>query len=199
MSFMHPRRIVVIQGHPDPQAGHFGHALTDAYAYGAHETGHHITSIRVAELDFTLIRTKQEWDTGMPPPSIQTAQATVAQADHLLIAYPLWLGTLPAHFKGFLEQLLRPHSARAPMPSRRMGTQLLVGKSARIIVTMGMPAFAYRWYFGAHSVRALERSILGPSGVQPIRVSLIGSVETAGDSKRKRWLANMRQLGRNAR
>ena len=34
------------------------------------------------------------------------------------------------------------------------------GKSARIVVTMGMPGFWYRWYFRAHSLRSLQRNIL---------------------------------------
>jgi putative NADPH-quinone reductase len=33
-------------------------------------------------------------------------------------------------------------------------------KSARIIVTLGMPTLRYRWYFRAHSLRSLKRNIL---------------------------------------
>ena len=31
------RRIAIIQGHPDPNGGHFGHALAQSYAEGAPE------------------------------------------------------------------------------------------------------------------------------------------------------------------
>ena len=34
------RRILIIQGHPDPASPHFGHALADAYADGATAAGH---------------------------------------------------------------------------------------------------------------------------------------------------------------
>jgi len=34
------RRVAIIQGHPDPAGGHFGHALADAYAEGALAAGH---------------------------------------------------------------------------------------------------------------------------------------------------------------
>jgi putative NADPH-quinone reductase len=49
----------------------------------------------------------------------------------------------------------------------------LAGKGARIIVTTGMPAPIYRWYFGAHSLKSLERNILGFCGFGPIKESLI--------------------------
>ena len=67
--------------------------------------------------------------------------------------------------------------------------------SARIVVTMGMPALVYRWYFGAHGLKSLERSILGFCGIGPCRESLFGMVETASPAKRARWIAGMRKFG----
>lgn len=34
------KRILVIQGHPDPDSTHFGHALADAYVQSARAAGH---------------------------------------------------------------------------------------------------------------------------------------------------------------
>ncbi len=50
------RRIALIQGHPDPQGGHFGHALAGAYLEAAQAAGSEIRLITVAELDFPLLR-----------------------------------------------------------------------------------------------------------------------------------------------
>jgi putative NADPH-quinone reductase len=74
-------------------------------------------------------------------------EVRVAWADHLVIIYPLWLGSMPGMLKSFFEQLLRPGFAFAPAAGRGMPRKLLKGRSARIIVTMGMPALFYRWYF----------------------------------------------------
>jgi putative NADPH-quinone reductase len=76
--------------------------------------------------------------------------------------------------------------------------KILKGKSARIIVTMGMPGFIYRWWFGAHAVKMLKRNILGFVGVHPIRTSIYGSIEGAGDERRRRWLNEIEALGRDA-
>jgi putative NADPH-quinone reductase len=189
-----PRRIVLIQGHPTPGGGHFGHALADAYARGAAAAGHELRRISVAELDFPLLRSKQEWDHGPVPPTLVPAQQAIAWADHLVLLYPLWLGTLPASFKGFLEQVLRPGFAIDSQQGRF--AKRLAGRSARVVVTMGMPAYIFRWYFGAHGLKSLERNILKFCGIAPIRETLVGSVEAVGDAKRRQWIARLEALGR---
>lgn len=189
------KRIAIIQGHPDSQVRHFGHALADEYAKGAEDGGHEVRRIEVAALDFPLLRTKEEFEKGMAPDSIRRAQETITWADHLVMLYPLWLGTMPALLKGFLEQVFRPGFSHEYGERGRMPRKLLTGKSARIVVTMGMPAFVYRWFFLAHSLRSLERNVLGFSGIGPIASSLIGMVEEDDDKGRMKWLDKMRVLG----
>jgi putative NADPH-quinone reductase len=192
------RRITIIQGHPDPAGGHLCHALADAYAAGADEAGHAVRRIEVARLDFPLLRSQAEFETGAPSADIRAAQEAIGWGEQLVLVYPLWLGTMPALLKGFLEQTFRPGFAFETRP-KDLRAKRLKGRSARIAVTMGMPAFFYRWYFGAHSLKSLERNILGFCGIRPIRASLFGMVEAAADARRQRWLATMRAHGRQAR
>lgn len=189
-------RIAIIQGHPDPGGGHFGHAVADAYAEAARSAGHEVRTIAVAGLDFPVVRSKADWDGGLPPPDIAAAQETIAWAGHLLIVYPLWLGCMPALLKAFLEQALRPGFGTAR--TGRGWKKLLRGRSGRIVVTMGMPAFAYRWIFGAHGVKALKRNILAFCGIGPVRSTLIGGVEAVSWAGRRRALRKMRSLGSRA-
>lgn len=189
------RRIVIIQGHPDPAGRHFCHALADAYAKGARHANHEVRQIEVAGLDFPLLRTAEEYEKGATPASIIAAQTDISWAEHLLIVYPLWLGTMPALLKGFFEQVFRPGFAAEPV-DYKLWRMLLKGKSARVVITMGMPALFYRWFFHAHSLKSLERNILGFCGIKPIRETLIGMVEAADEAKRERWLDKMLALGR---
>ncbi len=189
-----PKRMTIIQGHPDPNERHFGHTLADAYAQGARAAEHEVKRIDVAELQFPFLHSKQDWERGPTPEPIGQSQAAIAWANHLVILYPLWLGAMPALLKGYLEQVLRPGFAFG-YQSQGMPRKLLTGKSARIVVTMGMPALVYRWYFGAHSLKSLERNILRFVGIGPIRASLIGMIE--GDhTRREKWIKRMRVLGR---
>lgn len=189
-------RVVIIQGHPDPAGGHFCHALADAYAEGAGSAGHQVTRIDVALLDFPWLRTKEAFEHDPVPDVLLPAQKAIGQADHLCIVYPLWLGTLPAILKAFLEQVFRPGFAF--VLGGRSWRRPLKGKSARIVVTMGMPVLVYRWYFGAHGLKSLERGILGFCGIAPIRESLLGMIEGASTARRVRWLDAMRRAGARA-
>jgi putative NADPH-quinone reductase len=194
-----PVNIVIIQGHPDARGGHLCHALADAYAKGAGAAGHAVRRIEIGALAFPLIRTREDWATGQPPPDIRAAQEAIAWAGHIVIVYPLWLGTMPALLKAFLEQTARPGFAVAPGSGPKGWRKLLAGRSARVVVTMGIPALVYRWWFGAHSLKSLERNILNFVGIRPVRESLFGMVEQASDATRARWLEKMQALGARGR
>ncbi len=183
--------ITIIDGHPDRRKERFCHALVNAYSEGARRAGHVARTLAVAELDFPILRSREEWEHGELPAQLKYAQESLSWADHLVIIYPLWLGDMPALLKAFLEQVARPgfafgHSGVSPTPGA------LKGKSARIIVTMGMPAIVYRWYFLKHSLSSLKRNILGFVGIHPVRETIIGGVEAA---QHDRWLARVRRLG----
>lgn len=189
------KRILLIQGHPDSDGEHYGHALAARYCEAAEQAGHEVRTLTVAELDFPLLRTKAEFDSRDPPEAIREAQEHINWAEHLVLVYPLWLGTMPALLKGFLEQTFRPGYA---LDLDKPWHGLLKGRSVRIIVTMGMPALFYRWFYRAHSLKSLERNILAFAGLGPIRATLIGMVE--GNVKhRERWLEKVGALGHSGR
>ena len=191
-----PKRIVIIQGHPDPSPERFCRALERTYAEGARAVAHEVRRIDVATLDFGLVRSQAEWQSSEPMADIKAAQRDIAWAEHLVIVFPLWLGGMPGLLKGFLEQVLRPGFAVSGEAGGSDWKQLLKGRSARIVVTMGMPAFVYRWYFGAHSLKSLERNILKFVGIRPIRETLIGMVAAQDGSARAAWLKTMEAFGR---
>jgi putative NADPH-quinone reductase len=192
-----PRRILIIDGHPDPEPQRFVHALAEAYASGAREAGHEIRTVRLSEMTFDLLRSNRDYRHGEVPEAITDVQNAIARSDHLIVLFPLWLGGMPALLKGLLEQSLRPGFAFVYADGKGLPKKRLKGKSVRIVVTMGMPAFVYRWYFCAHSLKSLERNILRFVGFGPIRTSVVGSVE-ASAKKRERWLDRIRRYGRAA-
>ena len=101
-----------------------------------------------------------------------------------------------ALLKGFLEQVARPGFAISNTEGGSLPKKLLAGRSARVVVTMGTPALIYRWYFRAHSLKALERNILGFVGFAPIHETLVGSVEGLDPEERAGWLVKLGVLGR---
>jgi putative NADPH-quinone reductase len=195
---MKPKRILLIQGHPDAGAVHLCHALADAYADGAAECGHEVRRIDVAKLDFPVLRSAAEWENGEVPAALRPAQDDIVWSQHLVVFFPLWLGDMPALLKAFLEQVARPGFAFHDDGNGGFGKKGLSGRSARVVVTMGMPAAVYRYFYRAHSVRSLERNVLGFVGIAPVHETLVGMVDRLDEPARTKWLARLRDLGREA-
>ena len=190
------RRILILDGHPHTDRDHFIHALASAYVEGAQDL-HETCRIDLANLEFPVLRDPEEWKSGALPEGLRGVQEAITWADHLVILYPLWLGDCPALLKALLEQVARPGFAVEPAESG-LFHKLLKGKSARLIVSMGMPAAAYSLYFRAHSVKSLKRNILQFVGISPVRISLVGHVDK-GEAYRKKWLTKVEKLGRFGR
>ena len=140
------RRVLIIVGHPDPHPDRFCRRLAEAYAEGAGAAGHKLRRIDLATIDFPMLRTNEEFQHGPVPESLKPAADAIAWAEHIVFVFPLWLGTMPSLLKAFLEQTMRPGIAFAYPQGKGGGfaTTLLKGRSARLVVTMGMPAFFYR-------------------------------------------------------
>jgi len=161
-------RITVIQGHPDGDSHHLGHALSEAYTQAARDAGHDVRVIEVGKLDFPLIRNKMEWENDPLPPELSEAQNDLLWAEHWALFYPIWLGAMPAMLKGFLEQVLRP-----------MATNTLV----------------YKYFYGAHTVKALERNILKFCGIDPVKTTLIGEVYKKSPKQLERSIKQVTAYG----
>jgi putative NADPH-quinone reductase len=190
------KRILLIQGHPDPCPDHLCHALAHAYASGATGAGHEVRQTNVALLDFPLLRSQREWEHDTLPAALRQAQDDITWSQHLVIFFPLWLGDMPALFKGFLEQVARPGFAFGGDRLSPMAKKPLAGRSARVVVTMGMPAMLYRLYFRAHSIKSLKRNVLRFIGIRPVRETLIGMVGKTDASTVCSLVAKLEEMGR---
>ncbi len=195
-----PRRILIIVGHPDSSPKRLCRALAEAYVEGAQSAGHDVRQVDIATLDFPVLRTMEEFADRTLPVTLEDAAQAIKDAEHIVFVFPLWLGTMPALLKAFLEQVMRPGVAFAYPETGKGGfaKTLLKGRSARVIVTMGMPASFYRlWYLG-HGVAGMRRNILNFVGISPVRETLFGMVEGVSSAKRMKWIEDVRALGKRA-
>jgi putative NADPH-quinone reductase len=184
-------KIAIVVGHA--RKGALCEALGEAYARGAKAGGHTVTLVITSKMSFDPIL-HEGFERVQPlEPDLAVAHDAMLAADHLVFIFPLWLGTFPAILKGFLERVLQPDLVEPARQGRFV--KLLKGKSARVIMTMGMPGFVYRWYFGAHALKVLKRNILEFVGVSPVRSTIYGSVGTVSHDQRRRWLDEVEAIG----
>ncbi|MFN3816334.1 NAD(P)H-dependent oxidoreductase [Brevundimonas sp.] len=188
-----PRRILIIEGHPDPSPQRLCHGLAEAYREGAREAGHTLRTLILGDLDIPLLNSRAAWE-GPAPQIVEACQQDLLWAQHVVVIYPLWLGDVPAVLKAFIEQVFRPGFAFDP--KRKATGGQLKGRSARLVVTMGMPGWLYFSWFSAHSLRIFRRNVLQFVGIGPVRNTVFGMVEGASAEKRRVWLDEMTRLGR---
>lgn len=92
----------------------------EAYRRGAEAGGHNATLFVTSRMIFNPIL--HEGFTNIQPlePDLKMAYDAIKEADHLVFIFPLWLGTLPAIFKSFLERVLQPGLVE---PSKKASSQ----------------------------------------------------------------------------
>lgn len=191
-------RVLILDGHPDGNPARFCHALAESYAAGATGAGHEVRRVRLCDLDFPDLTRRDDWQTPSTPAAVVAVQQDITWAQHLVIIYPLWLGSMPARLKALFEQAFRPGYAFG-QGERSIGDGRLKGRTARVIVTMGMPASIYRGFYLSHSLKALKRNILAFVGIGPTRATLVGNVEGIDEGRLRRWLGEVSALGARAR
>lgn len=169
------KRVLVMNGHPDPAAGRYCAALCTAYAEGAQSSGYATQRLDVGALPRT-----ERW--------LRNDAAEILErlwlADRLFITFPMWLGGPPPALRLILEEFSRWHESAAA----RLGEP---AKEAHVVVTASLPGFVYRTNRG-DPIGEWARSVPGRRIVQTI---LIGSVETITREDRSRWLSTVRRLG----
>lgn len=133
-------------------------------------------------------------------PDLVAAQQAITAVRHLVLVYPSWWGTWPALLKGFVDRAFTPGFAFRYHPGGAGWDKLLTGRSARVVVTMDWPVWAFHLLQGAPGNRAMARSTLGFCGVAPVRFTELGPVVRSTPEQRQAWLARVRdQAARDAR
>jgi putative NADPH-quinone reductase len=190
-------KIMVVVGHPQQQ-NTFCEALGKAYAEGAERAGHAVTLFALARMTFDPILREGYHQEQPLEPDLKGAYQALAACDHLVIVFPLWCGDMPALLKGFIERLLQPDLIARQNSENAMDWHIFQNKTARIVMTMGMPVSIYRWFYRGHALKLLKRNILHFIGIKPVRHTLYGMIGTSKPEQRERWLAEMRELGKVA-
>jgi len=72
------------------------------------------------------------------------------------------------------------------------------GRSAQLIVTMDTPPWYYRWVFRMPGHNQMKKTILEFSGIKPVKVISIGSINTSTEQQRVKWIDKVTKLGSSA-
>jgi len=193
MKYPMPKKILIIQGHPDNQSYNF--SLHAAYKKGALTSGAEVQEIFVGQLDFNLnlqygYRQRTELE-----PCLLEAQEKIKWAEHIVIFYPVWWGSVPAILKGFFDRVFLPGFAFKKREGSLLWDYGLRGRSARIVSTLDQPVWFYSLINGAPSDKAIKKMTLNFCGISPVRITNIGPIRLSSEKFREKWLRRIEALG----
>lgn len=201
------RNILIVVAHPEPKS--FNHAMADAAAAALRRAGHEVLvsdlcaegfRADIGRGDMTSVadpgrfhvqaeQAKAARDAAFAP-DIAREQARVAEADNLILQFPLWWGGPPAILKGWIDRVLA--YGFGYVDGRRFDTGLFRGRRAMLSVTTGgTPA-----RFAADGVYGPIRPILMP--LQKLALEYMGfdvapahvayGAPRAGEAERRAYL-----------
>jgi len=146
------RNILIVVAHPDPAS--FNHALANSTAEALRQAGHKVTVSDLAAEGFRAdvgphdvteradparfhVQAEQANATSSDAfaEDIRREQARVAEADNIILQFPMWWGGPPALMKGWIDRVLS--YGFAYVDGRRFETGVFKGRRAMISVTTG--------------------------------------------------------------
>lgn len=190
-----PKRIAVFLGHPDSES--YCGTLADIYVRKAETAGAHVRYTDLGTLKFDPILHQGYKTVQKLEPDLLKAQRDIYWANHLVFVYPLWWGSMPALLKGFIDRAFHPgFGFRFRDETSYRWDQLLVGRSARLIITMDGPPLLIRFLYGSPGVHMMKGMTLEFCGIGPVRVSQFGSVKRATRARKLLWKMEVEDIGR---
>lgn len=188
-----PPRTLVVIGHPRP--GSFCEALAEAYIEGALGARAEVRRLDLARCSFDPdVRLPSPREQPLEP-DLQAAREAILWAQHIVLVFPTWWGTMPARLKGFLDRVLAPGFAFEDREDDTGWDKLLTGRTGHLFTTMDTPPFVYRWIYGAPGLNAAGRATFDFCGIAPVRRTIFGPVKPACEGTRANWLTAAREHG----
>jgi NAD(P)H dehydrogenase (quinone) len=188
------KKILLIVGHPNPSS--FNHALATQYAESARQAGHTVTVLDLHTLQFDpILRLGYAGEQALEP-DLQMAQAEIRAADHIVVVFPSWWGSVPALLKGFIDRTLLPGFAfKYQSRDTPWWDRLLKGRTGHLMVTMDTPWWYNRLFYGNANINTMKAATFQFCGIMKVKVSIFDGVRLSKPEKRARWMERARRLG----
>ena len=186
------KNILIIQGHTDNNS--LVHSLAMAYMDSYEGKGNKVSLIDLADIQFDPVLKKGYKEIQPLEDSLVSSQALIKEAEHIVIFYPTWWGTMPAKLKGFFERILLPGFAFKFNKDSEFPEKLLEGKTCTIVTTLDTPVWYYKYVQCNLGIRTLKDLILGFCGIKTKKVFYVGPVKGFSKKDVEKWLDKIKSI-----
>lgn len=190
-----PKKVLVFLGHSDKETNCGSFAT--AYEEGARKAGYEVRRVNIGDLKFDPILHKGYKVIQELEPDLIKLQDDFRWANHIVLFYPNWWGTMPAILKGLFDRFYLPGFAFRFWKSGFGWDKLLKGRTGRVFITMDSPPMLSRILFGDNS-NEIRSAIFGFAGIKT-HVTKIGPLKNASPEKKECWRKKIFKMGERAR
>jgi putative NADPH-quinone reductase len=168
-------------------------ALAHAWARGAERAGATVEAFDVTKLAFDPVLRAAYRTPMVEEADLARVRQSLDRAAHVAWFFPVWWAGLPAAMKGLVDRLFLPKRSFTWEGGLPKG--LLAGRSSHYVATMDSPAAWY--YLAQHDPLggSFGRGTLRYVGFGPVTRTLLFSVRTATEARRKAWLQRLEVFG----
>ncbi|WP_433676090.1 NAD(P)H-dependent oxidoreductase [Microbacterium gorillae] len=178
---------LVLDAHPDERS------LTAAIARRYADAHADSRVIALRDLDFDPILRFGYRERMAMEPDLDEARRALHDAQTVVIATPLWWGSVPALLKGFFDRALLPRQEYRYRPSG-LPEGLLPARNGRLLLLADTPALLTP-FTGMPAQRHVVQNTMRFCGVRSVRTTRMLSVRQASPARREAWLDRAARLG----
>jgi len=189
--------VYLLLAHPDKQS--FNGQLANEYEKALILAGNMVRRQNLGDMIFDPILWKGYASHQELEPDLKTAQDNIIWCNHWVIIYPVWWGSVPALFKGFLDRTLHPGFAFNYNKHNSFWDKLLKGRSAHLITTSDAPWWWLWWSYRNSDFNTIKRATLQYCGIKPVALTRIDRLRFLDESKRKQKILALLKKIKNDR
>jgi len=176
---MKKMKILIINGYPGKKG--LTSELSKVYYKFSKKAGNNVKLLTLYDLKFDLILHEGYKGKQKIEPDLKKSQELISWAEHIVLFYPIWWGSMPALVKGFIDRTLIPEYAFIHEDGKFK--KLLKGRTISIIATAGGPQFVYSllsktYYYLSSSL------IFGFCGIKVKKVKIFGGIFPKANPKK---------------
>jgi putative NADPH-quinone reductase len=177
--------ILIVTAHPSPLGQ--THVIANTYAEAKRAKNNIVQIVdlyadeyKVTMLDFLEIR-------NFTPSKVQLKfQEQIKWADEIVVVHPIWWGTPPSIMKSWVELTFWPKVAYHYSEKGKL-EKLLTGKTAKVFVTCGGPAW-YHYFIFMPLTSFWKVAVFGFVGIDITKVQICGNLDIYKNEKRAKHI-----------
>jgi NAD(P)H dehydrogenase (quinone) len=179
-------KIFILLAHPDCDS--FNSRIAELYRRTALARGHEVRIQRLGEMKFDPVLWKAYKQVQDLEPDLKLSQENILWCHKWVIIYPIWWGSIPALFKGFLDRTLLPGFAFKYRDKSMLWDKLLAGREAELITTCDAPWWWILFQYRNSDLNTVKKATLQFCGIWPVKTIRISGMRFMKEKTRNRWL-----------